>query len=122
MRRILLSITLALGLALGTTACTTPSEPVDLDSATVVIDVRTPSEFASGHLDGAINIDVQSADFDARMSELDPQGSYFVYCRSGNRSAQAIERMSGLGFGEMINGGSVENASAVTGISVVTGP
>ncbi len=122
MRRLLLSITLALGLALGASACTTDSEPVALDPGTVAIDLRTPAEFAAGHLDGAINIDVQSADFDARVSELDPAGTYFVYCRSGNRSGQAIGRMQSLGFDDLTNGGSVENASSTTGIPVVTAP
>jgi rhodanese-related sulfurtransferase len=122
MRRILLSITLALGLALGASACSADTEPVALDPGTVVIDVRTPAEFASGHLEGAVNIDVQSADFDARISELDPAGDYFVYCRSGNRSGQAIDRMVGLGFNDLTNGGSVENASSLTGIPVVTAP
>lgn len=121
MRRILLSITLALGLALSATACAPATEPVALDPGTVVIDVRTPAEFASGHLDGAVNIDVQSSDFEARVSELDPAGTYFVYCRSGNRSGQAIDRMEALGFSDLTNGGSVESASAATGISIVTG-
>ncbi len=122
MRRILLSISLALGLALGATACASPTEPVALDADTVVIDVRTPAEFASGHLDGAVNIDVQSPDFEALVSQLDPAGSYYVYCRSGNRSAQAIDRMAGLGFTDLTNGGSVESAAGATGIAVVTGP
>ena len=122
MRRILLSISLALGLALGATACASPAEPVALDPSTVVIDVRTPAEFASGHLEGAVNIDVQSPDFEALVTQLDPAGSYYVYCRSGNRSAQAIDRMAGLGFTDLTNGGSVESASGATGIPVVTGP
>ena len=122
MRRIFLSIALALGLALGATACAPTAEPVALDASTVVIDVRTPAEFASGHLEGAINIDVQSTDFESRISELDPAGTYFVYCRSGNRSGQAIDRMEALGFGDLTNGGSVESASASTGLAVVTGP
>jgi rhodanese-related sulfurtransferase len=122
MRRILLSITLALGLALGATACASPTEPVALDAGTVVIDVRTPAEFASGHLEGAVNIDVQSPDFEALVSQLDPTGSYYVYCRSGNRSGQAIDRMTALGFADLTNGGSVESASSSTGIPVVTGP
>ena len=122
MRRILLSMTLALGLALGASACSADTEPVALDPGTVVIDVRTPAEFASGHLDGAVNIDVQSADFEARISELDPADTYFVYCRTGNRSGQAIDRMEGLGFTQLTNGGSVESASVTTGIPIVTGP
>lgn len=122
MRRILLSIGLALGLALGVSACAAPAEPVALDPGTIIIDVRTPAEFAEGHLDGAVNIDVQSADFDAQVSALDPDGSYVVYCRSGNRSRQAIDRMTGLGFTNMIDGGSVANAATVTGLPIVTGP
>lgn len=121
MHRILASITLALGLVAGVTACASSPEPVALDASTVVIDVRTPVEFAAGHLEGALNIDVQSADFDERVMLLDPEGSYFVYCRTGNRSGQAIERMQDLGFGSMVNGGSVENASSVSGIEIVTG-
>jgi len=122
MRRILLSIALALGLALGATACASPAEPAALDASTVVIDVRTPAEFAGGHLEGAINLDVQSPDFDALVSQLDPSASYYVYCRSGNRSGQAIDRMTSLGFTDLTNGGSVESASSSTGIPVVTAP
>ncbi len=122
MRRILLSIALALSLALSATACAGPAQPVALDPGTVVIDVRTPAEFAGGHLEGAVNIDVQSPDFDALVTQLDPAGNYYVYCRSGNRSAQAIDRMTALGFTDLTNGGSVESASSATGIPVVTGP
>ncbi len=122
MRRIMLSIALALGLAVGATACTSPAEPVALEPGTVVIDVRTAAEFAAGHLDGAINIDVQSPDFDAAVGQLDPAGRYYVYCRSGNRSGQAIDRMTSSGFTDLTNGGSVESASSTTGIPIVTGP
>lgn len=122
MRRILLALSLALGLAIGVSACSAPVEPVALADDVIVIDVRTPAEFASGHLEGAVNIDVQSPDFEAQIAQLDPAGSYFVYCRSGNRSGQAIDRMSSLGFTDLTNGGSVESASAATGIPVVTAP
>lgn len=120
MRRLLLALTLTLSVALGTAACASPAEPVTLGADAVVIDVRTPGEFDGGHLEGAVNIDVQSADFDARISELDPTVTYYVYCRSGNRSGQAIDRMSALGFTDLTNGGSVQSASDATGIPVVT--
>lgn len=122
MRRIMLALTLALGLVASVSACAPASEPIVLDQGTVIIDVRTPAEFAGGHLDGALNIDVQSPDFEAQISALDPSGTYYVYCRSGNRSGQAIDRMSALGFTDLTNGGSVESASSATGIPVVTGP
>jgi len=94
---------------------------VEITDDTVIIDVRTPEEFQGGHLEGAINIDVQSADFAEKMMELDPNGEYFVYCRSGNRSGQAIAQMNQMGFnGEnLTNGGSVQNASDLSGIDIV---
>ena len=86
----------------------------------VVIDVRTPEEFAAGHLEGAVNIDVQAADFDARIGELDPAAAYIVYCRSGNRSGVAVERMSELGIANAVNAGSLDSAAEYTGVAVVT--
>lgn len=64
----------------------------------VVIDVRTPAEFATGHLAGAQNIDVESSDFAARIADLDTAATYAVYCRSGNRSATARAAMQDAGF------------------------
>ena len=118
MKKILLAITLAFGLTVGVAACS-PGESYTVTDETVIIDVRTPAEFASGHLDGAINIDVQSADFRDRVMALDTDGEYFIYCRSGNRSGQAINQMFQMGFTDMTNGGSVQQASDMTGISVV---
>jgi len=114
------ALALLLGATVALAGCAS-SEPSELSKDTVIIDVRTPAEFASGHLDGAVNIDVQSPDFAAQMMELDPNGDYFVYCRSGNRSGQAIAQMNQMGFnGEnLTNGGSVENASELSGIDIV---
>lgn len=120
MRRLLLTIVATIGLALGLAACSPDGGSIEVAADTVIIDVRTPEEFATGHLDGAINIDVQSADFDERITQLDPAGDYVVYCRSGNRSGQAIARMTELGFTDFVNGGSVSSASSATGIPVVT--
>jgi len=114
------ALALLLGATVALAGCAS-SEPVELSEDTVIIDVRTPAEFASGHLDGAVNIDVQSPDFAAQIMELDPNGEYFVYCRSGNRSGQAIAQMNQMGFnGEnLTNGGSVQNASNLSGIDIV---
>ena len=64
----------------------------------VTIDVRTAAEFAEGHLANAVNIDVESPDFTQRIDALDHQAAYAVYCRSGNRSAQALGIMQSAGF------------------------
>lgn len=70
-------------------------------SGTVLIDVRTPGEFAEGHLPGAVNIDVESAAFVQQVQALDPAGTYALYCRSGNRSGVAMANMMQLGFGQV---------------------
>ena len=120
MKKFFAALALLLGATVALAGCAS-SEPVELSEDTVIIDVRTPAEFASGHLDGAVNIDVQSPDFAAQIMELDPNGDYFVYCRSGNRSGQAIAQMNQMGFnGEnLTNGGSVQNASDLSGIDIV---
>jgi phage shock protein E len=76
------------------------------------VDVRTPAEFSAGHLRDAQNIDVQDASFDARISALPKDGSYLVYCRSGNRSAAAIARMKQLGFTDLVDGGGYDDLVA----------
>jgi rhodanese-related sulfurtransferase len=64
----------------------------------VILDVRTPEEFAEGHIDGAVNLDIQSQDFKKGLGALDRSKSYLVYCRTGNRSRQAIIAMATMGF------------------------
>ena len=67
----------------------------------VVLDVRTPEEFAAGGLPGAILIDINNPSFTSEVSALDTDLPYLVYCRSGNRSAAAVEIMEDLGFTEI---------------------
>lgn len=64
----------------------------------VILDVRTPEEYAGGHLVNAILIDFYSDDFRAKLDQLDKSQVYLVYCRSGNRSGQALNIMKKLGF------------------------
>lgn len=81
----------------------------------VIVDVRTPEEFASGHLAGAVNIDVSAATFDSVIAGLDKSQTYAVYCRSGNRSTIATGKMADAGFERIFNfnqGGFVELANS----------
>ena len=64
----------------------------------IILDVRTPEEFAAGHIDGATNINFALKDFRERLMDLKRDNVYLVYCRSGNRSGQAIEVMKELHF------------------------
>lgn len=65
----------------------------------VIVDVRTPDEFASGHLAGAVNIDWNAADFKDKAAQLDKSKPLFVYCLSGGRSASAAAALRSMGFG-----------------------
>lgn len=64
----------------------------------VVLDIRTPQEFQDGHIEGAVNIDYRSPSFGADLDRLDKTKIYFVYCRVGRRSGEAIEIMIRKGF------------------------
>ncbi|MGA1775226.1 MAG: rhodanese-like domain-containing protein [Nitriliruptoraceae bacterium] len=117
---------LAVGLAGGGgdgTASAPASAPVDaaapsgLPAGTVLIDVRTPEEFDTGHLVGALNLPVELAAFPDQVAALDPDAEYLVYCRSGRRADLAVEYMTGLGL-DARNLGSVAEASAETGVPV----
>ena len=67
----------------------------------VVLDVRTPDEFAEGHLPGAILVDFYEPDFPSRLQALDPGVPYLVYCRSGARSGRTEQLMGQLGFADV---------------------
>lgn len=68
----------------------------------IVLDVRTPAEYASGHVPGAINLPMGKT-FDDAIARLDPSKPYLVYCHSGKRSFLATKRMQGLGFTQLLN-------------------
>jgi rhodanese-related sulfurtransferase len=89
--------------------------------STVVLDVRTPSEFATGHLTGAHLLDIRATDFDSQIGALDKNATYAVYCHSGNRSGQAIERMKAAGFTHVADLAGGITAWSAAGRPVTTG-
>jgi rhodanese-related sulfurtransferase len=91
------------------------------EAGTVVLDIRTPDEFADGRVDGAINIDFYAADFADRIAALDRNATYVVYCRSDSRSGQAMDLFRDLGFAAVneVDGGILSWIQA--GLPVVGG-
>ena len=67
----------------------------------IVLDVRTPEEFASGHIANAVNINLADPAFATEVAKLDKNATVAVYCRSGNRSGVATDQMADLGFVDM---------------------
>jgi len=99
--------------ALLLSGCSSSTSATNLDAAgfaeqitkadVITLDVRTPSEFAEGHIAGAINIDVEGGTFENQIAKLDKTKSYSVYCRSGRRSIIAVDKMSASGFEKLSN-------------------
>ncbi|MEY4311046.1 MAG: hypothetical protein RLZ71_972 [Actinomycetota bacterium] len=110
------ALLIALGLSVSLSAC---AQQVDASKATAIIDVRTATEFASGHLEGAVNMDVQSSEFASEIATLDPSGVYLVYCHSGRRAGLAIDQMKAAGFKNLTNLGGYVDASNATGLPLV---
>lgn len=79
-----------------------------------VVDVRTPGEYDEVHIEGAVLVDFSAPTFRDEIAGLDPEGEYLVYCRSGNRSAQAVAIMAELGFDRVwdMQGGMIAYAQA----------
>ena len=70
----------------------------------IILDVRTASEFQSGHLKGAKNLDVlNTQEFVQTIENMDKKASYFVYCRSGQRSLFSCQMMDEMGFESTYN-------------------
>jgi rhodanese-related sulfurtransferase len=104
--------------------CSSTSSAIDLsvtefsskvaEAGVITLDVRTPGEYAEGHLEGAQLIDFQSGNFENEISSLDKNATYAVYCRSGNRSGQAVKVMLDAGFTNVfnMNGGVIDWANA----------
>ncbi len=107
----LIAVIIASTLAL--TSCGGEAAVVDLNPAdfqakaqeagVILLDVRTAGEFAAGHLEGAINIDVEGMTFEGEIASLDNTKTYAIYCQSGRRSRIAVETMNKAGFTKLFN-------------------
>lgn len=107
MKKILAAGFAALTLLLAACSTSTADTSPNNSEITQVIDVRTPAEYAAGHIAGALNIDVESTMFSTEIASLNPNGVYLVYCHSGRRSAIAAQTMTDAGF-TVLDGGGID--------------
>ena len=115
---------LVLALLLVVAACSSSSDTATIDlvspaeaaqvieddpTGLIVLDIRTPEEFTEVRLADAVNVDYYDADFADQLDALDKNDPYVMYCRSGNRSSDAVKTMKELGFVEVyeVDGGIV---------------
>jgi rhodanese-related sulfurtransferase len=73
------------------------------DKQNVILDVRTPGEFSAGHIPGAVNLDYNAPDFQAKAAALDKSKTYLVHCAVGGRSVRACEKLNHLDFPSLYN-------------------
>ena len=71
----------------------------------LILDVRTAGEYASGHLDGAINVNLFASDFREQIAEFDRERPVYLYCGSGHRSGRAAAILGEMGFESAVNVG-----------------
>lgn len=72
-------------------------------NSVILVDVRTPEEFAEGHLENARNINWYDADFANQFEGMDKGETLYVYCKKGGRSARAQQLLDSLGFANVVN-------------------
>ena len=127
MRKVIVAIFVS---ALALSSCSSTPSAINLDAAgfaeqitkadVITLDVRTPGEFAEGHISGAINIDVEGGTFETEIAKLDKTKSYSVYCQSGRRSLIAVDKMSASGFEKLSNLDNGINDWITNGLLLVT--
>lgn len=118
MKSILLALVILTAFSCASPPQTTPVEVQNLSTQefkrqrmsgkTLLVDVRTPEEFAAGHLTGAINSDYRGGDFAEEMKTWKKNKVYYLYCASGNRSGKAAELMKEAGFQHIYNIGAYQ--------------
>lgn len=87
----------------GTIEATDFKNKIEAGGDIQIIDVRTPEEFAGGHLEGAILMNFNSSDFQKAIGTLDKNKPTYIYCLSGGRSGSAYNTMLDKGFKEVYN-------------------
>ncbi|WP_138513068.1 rhodanese-like domain-containing protein [Rhodoferax bucti] len=101
MKTLFASITLALTMSLGA---------LSAQAKDVIIDVRSPQEFAAGHVEGAINIEHTAIAQEIAKAGVTKDDKVMLYCQSGRRSGMALDTLKGLGFSKAENVGGIEQA------------
>ena len=82
-----------------------------------VVEVRTQVEWNIGHLEGALHIEWQ--DILQLSSDINKDEKIYLYCRSGNRSGKATKILEDAGYINVVNAGSIQEASKLLGINIV---
>ena len=89
----------------------------DIASGSQLVDVRTPEEFSDGYIEGAINLPLDSIK-EGQNPTVSNDTRVYVYCRSGNRSAEATRLLESAGFTDVVDLGGLNDVVAIGGVQV----
>jgi rhodanese-related sulfurtransferase len=78
-------------------------EKLSKEPDTVILDVRTPKEYATGHIKNSVLINFNDKNFDEKVKQLDKTKTYLVHCAVGGRSARACDKLDTYGFTRVVN-------------------
>ena len=112
-------LTVACGGSASSSDTSVPVGKLTLTPATKIIDVRTPDEFAAGHISGAVNLDFEGGALASGLASLDKDAAYSVYCHSGRRSALAKQAMEEAGFSNVTDLGGIEAAAKTLALPII---
>jgi phage shock protein E len=112
-------LTTACGSSSSSSDTTAPVGQMTLTPAAVVIDVRSPEEFAAGHISGATNLDFEGGVLAEALAGLDRETAYSIYCQSGRRSALAKQAMEEAGFSNVTDLGGIETAAKTLALPII---
>jgi phage shock protein E len=110
-----------------TQTASTKSEPITsftqvqsaVSNGAVLLDVRTPEEYAAGHIKGATNFPLQDLQ-SGKYPDVSKGQKVFVYCHSGNRSSQSAVILKGAGYTDVVDLGAITHVEQIGG-QIVTG-
>lgn len=117
--RMIRAMTWATVMILGTIGAASFAAERDSAAAAVVIDVRTQAEWNEGHLEGAVLIPYDRIGSDITTVVADKKTTIFLYCRTGRRTGIAFDVLTKAGYEDLVNLGTVENASKTLNRAVV---
>lgn len=85
----------------------------------LIIDVRTPTEYAAGHVDGALNLPLDRFVDAYEQVAPDKRQAIVLYCASGGRSGQAVQFLTAQGYAQVVNGISAAHVAAQLGRTII---
>lgn len=99
---LLLTLLFNVGCAQSSSKPITEVSQNELDNV-ILVDVRTPEEYASGHIENSQNINLYDTAFESRFKDIAKDETIYVYCKVGGRSAQAQQKLNAMGFTNVVN-------------------